>query len=221
MKKILMGLIAIFFIFSLVGTGIWAYFSDIEESTGNIFTAGTLDLKIRQGMPWGAWADGVTATWIISNMKPGNSTPMRWIEFRNDGPISADHLEISCDYLGADEMAKMMIITQMRYDDATPPISWMVDLLSDDGYDPGYGVSPGETGPKVEDVDGDGKITLYDLKYSQGGQGVDNLRPPNGTETTQLEMKIRFDPEAGNEFQGQTLNVTFIFTLNQDGSQSQ
>jgi len=214
-KKILIGLIAIFLIVALVGTGVWAYFSDTETSTGNVFQPGSLDLKIRQGKPWQSWGDGVSATWTMLNMKPGQATPMRWIDFRNDGSITADHLEITCDYLGTDEMAKMMLITHMRYEDATPPISWMVDLLTEDGYDPGYGFSPGETGPKVEDVDGDGKITLYDLKYS----GVDDLWPPNGDETTQLEMKIRFDPSAGNEFQGQTLNVTVIFTLNQDASQ--
>ena len=175
MKKILIGLIAIFLIVALVGTGVWAYFSDTETSTGNVFQPGSLDLKIRQGKPWQSWGDGVSATWTMLNMKPGQATPMRWIEFRNDGSITANHLEIACDYLGSDEMAKMMIITHMRYDDATPPISWMVDLLTDDGYDFGYdfgyGVSPGETGPKVEDVDGEGKISVYDLKYG----GVEDL----------------------------------------------
>jgi len=213
-RKLLISLMAIFLVAALVGTGVRAYFSDTATSTGNTFQVGILDLKIRQGMPWESWGDGVTATWTMSNMEPGDSTPMRWIEFRNDGSISADHLEITCDYTGSDEMAKAMIITHMRYDDATPPISWMVDLLADDGYDSGYDVSPGETGPKVDDVDGDGKISLYDLKYSQGGNGVDDLWPPNGTETTQLEMKIIFDPDAGTEFQGQPLDVTFIFTLN-------
>jgi len=218
-KKILIGMIAIVLVTALLGAGVWAYFQDTETSIGNIFQAGTLDLKIRQGIPWGSWGDGVTATWTMLNMKPGQASEMSWIEFRNDGSITANHLEIACDYLGSDEMAKMMIITHLRYDDATPPISWMVDLLNDDGYDPGYGVSPGETGPKVEDVDGDEKITLYDLKYSQDGNGVDNLWPPNGDETTQLEMKIRFDPDAGNGFQGQTLDLTIIFTLNQDANQ--
>lgn len=220
--KSLVGLLAFFVIVVIVPAvsgGTLAWFQGSETSKGNISQARTLDLKIRQGKPWGPWQDRVAATWTISNMKPGDSTPMRWIEFRNNGSITANHLEITCDYLGSDEMAKMMIITHMHYDDATPPISWMVDLLTDDGYDRGYGVSPGETGPKVQDIDGDGKITLYDLKYSQSGNGVDNLLPPKRDEATQLEMKIRFDPDAGNEFQGQTLNVTFIFTLNQNASQ--
>ena len=71
MKKILIGLIAIFSIIGLVGTGVWAYFQDTETSTGNIFQAGTLDLKIRQGEPWESWQDGVTSTWTMTNMKPG------------------------------------------------------------------------------------------------------------------------------------------------------
>jgi len=46
MKKILGLTIAALLVMALVGGGTWAYFSDTETSTGNILTAGTLDLNI-------------------------------------------------------------------------------------------------------------------------------------------------------------------------------
>jgi len=119
--------------------------------------------------------------------------------------IPADHLEVTCDYTVSgflippgfeDEMARVMIITEMEYSKGAQEL----DLLT-----------------MLEDVDRDGKLSLYDLKYSQGGNGIDNLPPPYGV--WHFEMKIKFDEDAGNQFQGKTLDLTVIFTLNQDASQ--
>ena len=46
MKKILGLSIAIVLIIGLVAGGTWAYFSDTEKTTGNIFTAGTIDISL-------------------------------------------------------------------------------------------------------------------------------------------------------------------------------
>ena len=46
MKKILISLMAIALVIGLVGAGTMAYFSDTETSSGNTFTAGTLDLNV-------------------------------------------------------------------------------------------------------------------------------------------------------------------------------
>ena len=136
----------------------------------------------------------------MSNMAPGDETFGK-VELHIKGNHHKSHLEITCDYTVSDpslvdEMAKVMVITLMRYYKGAQH----VDLLT-----------------KVEDVDGDGKISLYDLKYSQGGNGVDNLLSPYGV--WHFEMKIKFDESAGNEFQGKTLDLTVIFILNQDVTQ--
>lgn len=201
-----------------------------EASTGNTFTVGTMGMKIKAGHLWtGDFTDGITATWTLSDMQPGDETPSKYVSFKNLGGIAADHLKITCDYAidegtaaepetnpgnTPDELAEKIIITQMRYYDRVHNggYTWQVDLLSDDGYDKNYDVSPGESGPKVADLDGDGKVSLYELK-SQGGI---KLRPPG---EPRLKMKIRFDENAGNDFQGDRLNLTVYFTLNQDASQ--
>ena len=46
MRKIVFGLIAILLAVGLVGGGAFAYLTDSETSTGNAFTAGTLDLQV-------------------------------------------------------------------------------------------------------------------------------------------------------------------------------
>ena len=49
---------------------------------------------------------------------------------------------------------------------------------------------------------------------------MDNLPlVQSGTQFGRLDMIVQFNPDASNDFQGDTLNLTVIFTLNQDASQ--
>ncbi|MDI6903775.1 MAG: TasA family protein [Methanocellales archaeon] len=192
------------------GAGAYAYFSDSESSTGNTFAAGTLDLKIvDRDEP--VWGDGVTATWTATNMKPGDSFAfgVEFVGLGRSGTITPDHLEITCDYSvieevpqtesdtdphtdqNPDSMAKQMNITRFLYN--------AVDYL-----------------PSIQDVDFDGKKTFYDLKRAP----VDNLPIPQIADGQQnFRLSVEFLEGAGNEFQGDTFDLTMIFTLNQDSSQ--
>lgn len=70
MRKILMSLMTIALVGALIGGGVYAYFSDIESSTENTFTAGTLDLELTDANPTGT--DSETQTWVFTDMKPGD-----------------------------------------------------------------------------------------------------------------------------------------------------
>ena len=75
MKKgnvtILASILATMLVAMAVGAGTMAYFSDTETSTGNIFTAGTLDLKLDLG---GTWYDGDNMlVFEETDVKPGDS----------------------------------------------------------------------------------------------------------------------------------------------------
>ena len=84
MKKILISLMAIALVIGLVGAGTMAYFSDTETSSGNTFTAGTLDLTVSAtGMPFN-----------VGPMKPGDSGSGK-IALTNAGTIGAAKLDIS------------------------------------------------------------------------------------------------------------------------------
>jgi predicted ribosomally synthesized peptide with SipW-like signal peptide len=223
MKRILVSLSIIGVVAAIAIGSTIAYFSDVETSTGNTFTAGTMDLKVKDSNE--DWRDGVTATWMLSNMKPGDSK-YGWVKVDNVGSVNANHLEVTCDYTVTEEdppvesdtdpntnehpdtMAKEMVITSARYDNG----DYDINLLTGDNLLTGENENRADW--RIDDVDGDGKITLYDLKRDPS----DNLPPPNNDQYT-FRMTVKFDENAGNDFQGDTLNLIMIFTLNQDASQ--
>lgn len=227
-KKILASIVVIAVASMLLGAGTYSYFSDTETSSGNVFQAGTgPDLKIKDGNE--DWSDGIGAEWTLSDMKPGDSE-YGSVDLKNFG-THADHLEITCDYIvieespqteadtdpytdeHPDKMAKQMIITKCEYYSD----GWTIDLLS--GTSTGLETPPEPSGYtagdwNITDVDKDGKITLYDLKNAP----VDNLPLPDGWTTT-FDMTLKFSEDANSDFQGDTFDLTMIFTLNQDSSQ--
>jgi len=79
MKKILGLTVAALLVMALVGGGTWAYFSDVETSTGNVLTAGTLNLTADVtggGDVSGsvtAGDDGANEYITLSDLKPGDS----------------------------------------------------------------------------------------------------------------------------------------------------
>jgi len=237
MKKILVSLSIIGVVAAIAIGGTIAYFSDTETSVGNTLTAGVLDLKIRDGDE--KWGDGVVGTWTADDVKPGNEyeflAPLVMLSKTYDS-IDADHLEITCDYaveeedpciesdtdcetnLHPEEMAKEMLITRCVYRDDT-----CIDCLTGkeyNGYDTENQVCTGiELGQKddwkIEDRNGDGKISFYDLNQDK----LDNLPPVPNTPFYYFEMGVKFAETAGNDFQGDSFDLTMIFTLNQDASQ--
>ena len=221
-KKILASILIIAVAAALIGAGTISYFNDVETSKNNIFIDGTIDLKIRHN-PSDPWTDGVTDTWYVPDMKPGDDIPQRSIWFKNFGTIQTSTMTITCNYTVTEEdpqtesdtdkhtdqhpdkMAKHMIVTYIHYRDDLIDI----DCLTGKNYTQ----SPIEDW-RINDTDGDGKITLYDLKQDP----LINLpspdtQPPN--KITQLDMALKFDIWAGDDFQGDIFNLTLIFTLNQ------
>jgi len=65
-KGILMSILMIGVVAMAAGAGTLALFSDTETSTGNTFTAGTLDLKVDGG-------DSNVVMFSVSDVKPGDS----------------------------------------------------------------------------------------------------------------------------------------------------
>ena len=76
MKTIVLSLMTIVLVCALIGGGVYAYFSDTETSTGNTFTAGTLDLNLDGGntnvvkftVAAVAPGDSGNGTWTIDNV---------------------------------------------------------------------------------------------------------------------------------------------------------
>ena len=237
MKKILISLSIIGIVAAVAIAGTVAYFQDTETSAGNTLSAGVLDLLIADNNE--DFGNGVTATWVAEDMKPGDEKAFKVEKvdlMKELGSIDADHTEITCDYaveeenpcLESDtdcltnehpgEMAKEMLITRCVYHDIVcinclTGIKWS-------GYSGTNGICGGtylgqSNDWKIEDKNGDGKISFYDLKQDK----LDNLPAVPNSPPFSFRMSVKFDETAGNDSQGDIFDLTMMFTLNQDGSQ--
>jgi spore coat-associated protein N len=80
-KKILFSIMTIALVGALIGGGIYAYFSDVETSTGNTFTAGTLNLKVGDDDP-------TTVSIAVADLKPTDTdNAATWLT-KNIGSIN-------------------------------------------------------------------------------------------------------------------------------------
>ena len=212
MKKLLLSMLATFLVIGLVGASTFAWFQDTETSTGNTFTAGTMDLKVSD---WDeGFGDGVSATWTMSNMTPGVTTVGPFsVLLQNSGSIAANHVEISFSH---------------SIDEATNPVESDTNPAS----------TPGEMARWIEitlmtyngvdfkatytDANGNGFFDLEDVTlspYTDVGGPLDNLSPLIGGGTRAFTMALKFNAGATNDIQGDILTTTVTFTLNQDSSQ--
>ncbi len=64
---------------------------------------------------------------------------------------------------------------------------------------------------KVTDTNGNGYIDLYDL--SSNPISTDYSIAPNGQETHYFYIRVKFIESAGNEYQGDRVNLTFTFSM--------
>jgi len=84
MKKILGLTVAALLVMGLVGGGTFAYFSDVETSSANVITAGTLDLTLNDA------DDNVNIIAALTNKKPGDAdkTPGPSAALKNAGSLT-------------------------------------------------------------------------------------------------------------------------------------
>lgn len=214
MKKILIALIVLMVVVSLVGTGTRAWFSDTEQSTGNVFSAGTLDLKLSD--PDQTDLDGVTVSWIGSNLAPGGAVVSGWVDLKNTGSLAAHHLEISF----ANTISNVVTPAEIGADDTNISDSMKVTAMS-------YGTTNllAITGGvfnnsylEAADTNNSDTITLDELN----GFTIDNLTEvpaPNGNSVKRFSMSVQLDSTTGNGNQGDSLTTVITFALNQDSSQ--
>ena len=93
MKKILGLTIAALLVIAMVAAGTFAYFSDQQASTGNVFTAGTLDLGLSSSGSTSATGD-TSATFTASTWKPGD-TANGTLTVNNTGSIAMGHVTVT------------------------------------------------------------------------------------------------------------------------------
>jgi spore coat-associated protein N len=214
-KKIKMMCTSIFVIGLLalaLGYGTNAYFSSTKTSTGNVFTSGTLILKLSDDDQ--GWGDGVTATWSSpSNWAPGQEVSST-IHLTNTGSIPAEAVYAYWNNLV--DPAGLSNVIQ---------VTWLSDSTD---------INMNSIGPFVTayDANDDGKLSLAELVNGLSHYNSLNTPDPNqarfyadsdesyntpvlqanGANIFDIMLKYKFMETAGNEYQGKTASFDLTFS---------
>ena len=216
-KGVLISVMCIAVVAMLAGAGTLAYFSDTETSTGNTFTAGTLNLKYSTDFGK-TWQDGTNAGFGFLNVAPGDPVvgpiPPKTMIFKlwNDGTIDAESLKVT------------WTVTDDEPTDDTEPEEDAETNIGKDIYDISnkttvviYYAGTNVT-DAVDNAVGDDKAPLYLSELNgktydfEDGAGV----VFTGGAEKYLNMTLTLEDDTGNEYQGDRSTVNMTFELTQD-----
>jgi predicted ribosomally synthesized peptide with SipW-like signal peptide len=170
--------------------GTFAYFNDTGESTDNLFTSGTVDVKLDD-------RDNVDAIVSAGNFAPGDEVSGA-LAVTNDGTISS--------YDDQDHTVKLDVAANVTQTDADGQSTDMASYLQLTTLD--YG---GEDQlANVSDANGNGYKDVADLD----GSPLSGLDDP-GSAGKNFDLSVKFHEDAGNDLQGDEVDVDFTFTLEQ------
>lgn len=214
-KKVLLLALALALVLGAAGAGTYAYFQDAGHSSGNTFTSGTLDLQLCDADE--AWGNGVSATWAIPRIAPGETVNVIFeVGLRNTGSIAGNRVRISFQH-AIDEAANP-VEADTNPNSAPGDMARYVEILQMD-YNGQCLVGPSPTpGHAIVDANGNGWLDLEDVTLPANASALDNLSVPlpGGGNAKNFHIALGFRPEAGNDIQGDVLLTTVAFTLQQD-----
>jgi len=190
MKKIIGLTIALLLLVGMAGIGSWAFFNDVETSTGNVLAAGTLDLKTDD-------ADGISQTLLASNMAPGDTVGPETIVLKNSGSLPGASLDLSFTYVESDSSPNPADMSA----NATAAVIEVTTL--------NYGSS--SILGSVNDNNSNGYKDVEDLYTSNltGQSGINSLSTKN------FEITVQLRSDVNKNFQADGIDITMTFILNQ------
>ncbi len=117
-KQIMLAVGMILFVGAVVTYGTGAFFSDTANATGNVFSSGTLHLKLTNIQGGSNPEDTKDAVWNFSNMAPGGTYATSSVWLRNTGSLSGESLAIGITSWANNpsNIAKQMRIAEMTLD---------------------------------------------------------------------------------------------------------
>jgi len=198
---------------TLVGGATFADFSDAGTSTGNTFTAGTLDMQIN-GL------DNVaTAVWQSpSNWAPGD-TFKSVVKLNNIGSVNAKHV-----YFGFSDVKH----DSPRAVDNSNLLEKIIVTNLEENFN-GTIVSNQAASIDSQVGNNDGKLTLKEFSdFMQNGYGYYSWDDKSGDDLIlaankvaadsdySLTFEFTFDSSAGNEYQGDTAGFTLMLNATQN-----
>jgi len=191
MKKILGLSVAALMVMGLVGGGTWAYFSDTETVSDNMFAAGTLDLGLSTTAGQNP-TQSITGTFDASNWAPGD-TKTATIYVNNEGTIAMSSVNLTWTISDVTDGTPATVDAGPGGD--TDNFTKMVKLTTVTWN----GTSVANLVNQTLD-----SISLSDLNENLGAL-------PANTEVP-FVLTFTFDSAATNGCQGDSVNMTLTFT---------
>ncbi len=203
-KKILVSLSMISAVAAIAIGGTVAYFSDIETSTGNTFTAGTLDLNLDGG-------NVNVVKFTLANLKPGDLGNGTWAVANVgslDGYLDLEAISVT-EAIGAttdSELADEPTGVDVAQLGTYLLIHLFVDTNNNGVFD------SGET-----DIYGTATAPLP-IKDISGNYGLDLSLAANGG-TNYIRLNWNIPTTTDNQIQGDSVTLSITFELAQTAGQ--
>ncbi len=186
-RKIVMLAIGAMLAVALLGGGVYAYFSDIETSSGNKVTAGTLDLVLN---------DDVAKNFTVSNVKPGD--------------FGADNFKVK--NVGTVNGRLAMTITNITNAPGLTPEPEPLPDLGELGANMNVAFWIDTNNNKLYDA---GSETLLYSGSMNGATLPGTPTALNAGAETYVGFAWNIDTSVGNVIQGDIVSFDIVFTLNQ------
>jgi spore coat-associated protein N len=207
-SRIFTSALSIVAVVATVGVTTYAFFSDSGTSSNNVFSTGTLDLKLSDANETDQ--DDVTATWNNTSLIPGGASVDGTLSLKNSGTVAGNHAHVALANVLSDNvnaMDKYMKITTLEY-----------DANGDTDYADG-----GENLlASVTDSNSNGFADLQDWAALAGTHSISGSLQLPLTDTGVnhgLHVTVQLDSSAPNTIQGDSVTSTFTVTLHQDATQ--
>lgn len=197
---------------ALVAGATFAFFSDSASSNNNLFTSGTMDLKlddIDETTPSATVSNSISTS---TNFAPGESTS-GFVSLHNSGTVDIAEVELGVDSSvttnpdSTGDMSDVLNLTVIADDNTPDPVcSGGSDITTTIDSQVGNGVAP----LALKEFD-NGGVDIFDALFT--GTGI----APGASKN--ICLTVTFDPNAGNQYQGDVVTTNFAFTANQNASQ--
>ena len=218
MKKILFAVMAVVLCLGLMGAA-FAYFSDTETSSGNTFTAGTLDLVLSDDDETDL--DGVTATWMSPvgwapgdtetatlTMKNVGSTGSYFVYLKPTDLVESDFDTPESEPAGSsNNIADWINITNftITYRDTGTAVAF----LEYGNWAPGWMTTCGAWGTTTPLTLAEFNSGIWWVVVWGSNRAPDDALEAGGANIIELEMIFQFEPTAPNDYQGDQCIMEF------------
>jgi len=177
-------------VLSMGVSGTLAYVTDTQPSTGNLLTAGTLNLTTDD-------ADGVTQTLYALSMSPGDAAGPTTITLKNTGTTDGATLDIVFSYAESDGSPNIVNKTAL----AVAAIMEVVAL----SYDGNSLLA------SISDTNSNGYQDVDELALTS----FNGLSGLTASASKDFVIAVRLRSETPNDFQSDGITITVTFTLKQ------